>query len=223
MNLMVRTSSLICICICTAIASQTIFASQGAIAETGPLQLIGNKSNNNFQLEQNATNGTASNLLPYVNRVHGILMFIPSNWTLSTSGLPDYTQIAGFYSPLQNLSDSIPARLSISVMNYQQNVSLKDFTNLTLTSLNSTGQFKVISSDPTTLAGRPGYQIILSTLPNMGNPNMGNSPDFGLMQSWTAVGTKVYLLSYSTESSKFATYLPTVEQMLKSLRIHETR
>jgi len=216
MNLMVRTSSLICLCICSAIASQ--FASQGAIAETGPLQLIGNKTNYNFQLEQNATNVTSSNLHPYVNRMHGILMFFPSNWTLSTSGLPDYTQIAAFYSPLQNLSDSVPARLSISVMNYQQNVSLKDFTNLTLTSLNRTGQFKVISSDPTTLAGRPGYQIILSTLPNMENPL-----DFGLMQSWTAVGTKIYLLSYSTESSKFATYLTTVEQMLKSLRIHETR
>lgn len=218
MSLMVRTSLLICLFVCTVIASQTILASQVASAGAGPLKFIGNNTNTDFQLEQYATNVTSSDLLPYVNRMHGILMFIPSNWTLSTSGLPDYTQIAGFYSPLQNVSDSIPARLSISVMNYQQNVSLKDFTNLTLTSLNSTGQFKVISSDPITLAGRPGYQIILSTLPNLGNPL-----NFGLMQSWTAVGTKIYLLSYSTESSKFATYLPTVEQMLKSLKIHDTR
>ncbi len=218
MSLMVRTSLLICLYVCTVIASQTILAAQVASAGTGPLQFIGNNTSTDFQLEQYATNVTSSDLLPYVNRMHGILMFIPSNWTLSTSGLPDYTQIAGFYSPLQNISDSIPARLSISVMNYQQNVSLKDFTNQTLTSLNSTGQFKVISSDPITLAGRPGYQIILSTLPNLGNPL-----NFGLMQSWTAVGTKIYLLSYSTESSKFATYLPTVEQMLKSLKIHETR
>lgn len=218
MSLMVRTSLLICLYVCTIIASQTILAAQVAGAGTGPLQFIGNNTSTDFQLEQYATNVTSSDLLPYVNRMHGILMFIPSNWTLSTSGLPDYTQIAGFYSPLQNISDSIPARLSISVMNYQQNVSLKDFTNQTLTSLNSTGQFKVISSDPITLAGRPGYQIILSTLPNLGNPL-----NFGLMQSWTAVGTKIYLLSYSTESSKFATYLPTVEQMLKSLKIHETR
>lgn len=218
MSLMVRTSLLICLSVCTVIASQTNLAVQIASAGTGPLQFIGNNSNTDFQLEQNATNVTSSDLLPYVNRMHGILMFIPSNWTLSTSGLPDYTQVAGFYSPLQNLSDSIPARLSISVMNYQQNASLKDFTNQTLTSLNSTGQFKVISSDPITLAGRPGYQIILSTLPNLGNPL-----NFGLMQSWTAVGTKIYLLSYSTESSKFATYLPTVEQMVKSLKIHDTR
>lgn len=218
MSLMVRTSLLICLFVCTVIASQTIFTALVANAETGPIQSIGNNTNPDFQLEQSATNVTSSDLLPYVNRIHGIMMSIPSNWTLSTSGLPDYTQVVGFYSPLQNLSDSIPARLSISVMDYQQNVSLKDFTNLTLSSLNRTGQFKVISSDSVTLAGRPGYQIILSTLPNLGNPL-----NFGLMQSWTAVGTKIYQFSYSTESSKFATYLPTVELMLKSLRIHDTR
>jgi hypothetical protein len=52
---------------------------------------------------------------------------------------------------------------------------------------------------------------------------LGNPLNFGLMQSWTAVGTKIYQFSYSTESSKFATYLPTVELILKSLRIHDTR
>ncbi len=197
---------------------QLIFASQGAVGETGSVQSGTNNTSYNFQHEQNVTNITSSKVLPYINRMHGIVMFIPSNWTLSTTGLPDYTQIAAFYSPLQNLSDSIPARLSISVMNYQQNVSLKDFTNLTLSSINRTGNFKVSSSNPVTLAGRPGYQVALTTLPNAGNPL-----NFGIMQSWTAVGTKIYFLSYSTEVSKFATYLPTVEEMLKSLRIHERR
>ena len=215
---MIRTSLLISLFVCTIIALLSNFAVQVGSAETAPLILVGNSTAPDFQFVQNSTNVTSTDLVPYVNRMHGILMYIPSNWTFSTSGLPEYTQIAGFYSPLQNLSDSIPARLSISVMSYQQNVSLKDFTNLTLTSLNGTGQFKVIGSDPITLAGRPGYQITLSTLPSMGNPL-----NFGLMQSWTAVGNKIYLFSYSTESSKFATYLPTVEQMLKSLMIHDTR
>ena len=215
---MIRTSLLISLFVCTIIAFLSNFAVQVGSAETAPLILVGNSTAPDFQFVQNSTNIISTDLVPYVNRMHGILMYIPSNWTFSTSVLPEYTQIAGFYSPLQNLSDSIPARLSISVMNYQQNASLKDFTNQTLTSLNSTGQFKVISSDPITLAGRPGYQIILSTLPNLGNPL-----NFGLMQSWTAVGTKIYQFSYSTESSKFATYLPTVELMLKSLRIHDTR
>jgi hypothetical protein len=42
------------------------------------------------------------------------------------------------------------------------------------------------------------------------------------MHSWTAIGNKVYVFQYSVESSKFDTYLPTVTQILKSLRIDGT-
>jgi hypothetical protein len=102
-------------------------------------------------------------------------------------------------------------------MSYQQNVSLKDFTNVTLSSLNQTNQIKISSSGPTTLAGRPGYQVVFSTLPSMGNP-----VSFEIMHSWTAVDNKIYVFQYSVESSKFDTYLPTVKQILDSLRINGT-
>jgi hypothetical protein len=72
----------------------------------------------------------------------------------------------------------------------------------------------VSSSDPTTLAGRPGHQVVFSTFPNIGNP-----VSFEIMHSWTTVGSKVYVFQYSVESSKFDTYLSTVKQILASLRI----
>jgi hypothetical protein len=192
---------------------QIMIASQTATAVDTPLSKM-NKTNFGFQLESNVTNGTTPNEIAYRNPQYGIFMLFPSNWTFSTSGLPEYTQVAGFYAPLQNLSDPIPARFTITVMSYQQNVSLKDFTNMTLSSLNETQQIKISSSNPTTLAGQPGYQVIFSTLPNMGNPI-----SFEIMHSWTAIGNKVYVFQYSVESSKFDTYLPTVTQILKSLRI----
>lgn len=192
---------------------QIMVASQTATAVDTPLSKM-NKTNYGFQLESNVTNGTTPNEIAYRNPQYGIFMLFPSNWTFSTSGLPEYTQVAGFYAPLQNLSDPIPARFTITVMSYQQNVSLKDFTNMTLSSLNETQQIKISSSNPTTLAGQPGYQVIFSTLPNMGDPI-----SFEIMHSWTAIGNKVYVFQYSVESSKFDTYLPTVTQILKSLRI----
>ncbi len=192
---------------------QIMVASQTATAVDTPLSKM-NKTNYGFQLESNVTNGTTPNEIAYRNPQHGIFMLFPSNWTFSTSGLPEYTQVAGFYAPLQNLSDPIPARFTITVMSYQQNVSLKDFTNMTLSSLNETQQIKISSSNPTTLAGQPGYQVIFSTLPNMGDPI-----SFEIMHSWTAIGNKIYVFQYSVESSKFDTYLPTVTQILKSLRI----
>lgn len=192
---------------------QIMVASQTATAVDTPLSKM-NMTNYGFQLESNVTNGTTPNEIAYRNPQYGIFMLFPSNWTFSTSGLPEYTQVAGFYAPLQNLSDPIPARFTITVMSYQQNVSLKDFTNMTLSSLNETQQINISSSNPTTLAGQPGYQVVFSTLPNMGNPI-----SFEIMHSWTAIGNKVYVFQYSVESSKFDTYLPTVTQILESLRI----
>ena len=204
---------MICICICIAtlfqitIASQTTLAGQSAVSNM-------NKTNYGFQLESNVTNGNLPSEIAYTNPQHGIFMLFPSNWTFSTSGLPDYSQIGAFYAPLQNLSDPVPARLTITVMSYQQDISLKDFTNMTLSSLNQTDQIMISSSDPTTLAGRPGHQVVFSTSPNIGNP-----VSFQIMHSWTTVNNKVYVFQYSAESSKFDAYLPTVKQILESLRI----
>jgi len=189
------------------IAPQTTLAGQSAVSNM-------NKTNYGFQLESNVTNGNLPSEIAYTNPQHGIFMLFPSNWTFSTSGLPDYSQIGAFYAPLQNLSDPVPARLTITVMSYQQDISLKDFTNMTFSSLNQTDQIMISSSDPTTLAGRPGHQVVFSTLPNIGNP-----VSFQIMHSWITVGTKVYVFQYSAENSKFDAYLPTVKQILESLRI----
>lgn len=189
------------------ISSNLLFAAERPDSNT-------NKTSFGFGLEPNVTNGSSPNQLAYRNSQHGISMLFPSNWTYSDSGLPEYTQIAAFYGPLQNLSDPIPPRLTITVMNYQQNVALKDFTNMTLSSLNQTNQVKILSSDSTTLAGHPGYQVIFSTLPSIGNP-----VSFEIMHSWTSLGKKIYVLQYSAENSKFDTYLPTIKQILQSLRI----
>jgi hypothetical protein len=207
-----KTSLIICTCVCMAALLQIISVSESVTAIDVPASST-NNNNYGFQLESNVTN-SSSNEVVYRNSQHGIFMLFPSNWTFSTSGLPQYTQVAAFYAPLQNLSDLIPARFTITVMSYQQNVSLKEFTNMTLSSLNETNQVKILSSNPTTLAGQPGYQVVFSTLPNMGSP-----VPFKIMHSWTAINNKIYVFEYGVESSKFNTYLPTVKQILDSLKI----
>jgi len=205
-------SLIICTSVCMAALLQIVIESQTVTAIDVPASST-NYNNYGFQLESNVTN-SSSNEVVYRNPQHGIFMLFPSNWTFSTSGLPQYTQVAAFYAPLQNLSDLIPARFTITVMSYQQNVSLKEFTNMTLSSLNETNQVKILSSNPTTLAGQPGYQVVFSTLPNMGSP-----VSFKIMHSWTAINNKIYVFEYGVESSKFNTYLPTVKQILDSLKI----
>jgi len=189
------------------IPSQSVFAAEKAAANI-------NMTNYDYQLESNVTVGNTINEIAYKNPQHGISILFPSSWTFSTSGLPEYNQIAAFYAPLQNLSDPIPARLTIAVMSYEQNISLKDFTNMTTTSINQTGQVRISSSDPTTLAGHPGHQLIFSTLPNIGNPI-----SFEILHSWIVIDNKIYVFQYSAESTKFNTYLPTVKHILETLTI----
>lgn len=85
---------------------------------------------------------------------------------------------------------------------------------MTTTSINQTGQVRISSSDPTTLAGRPGHQLIFSTLPNIGNPI-----SFEILHSWIVIDNKIYVFQYSAESTKFNTYLPTVKHILETLTI----
>jgi len=198
---------------CNTILFQLDIPSQSVFAAEQPAANI-NMTNYDYQLESNVTGGNTINEIAYKNPQHGISMLYPSNWTFSTSGLPEYNQIAAFYAPLQNLSDPIPARLTIAVMSYEQNISLKDFTNMTTSSINQTGQVRILTSDQTTLAGRPGHQLVFSTLPNIGNPIA-----FEILHSWTVIDNKIYVFQYSAESTKFNIYLPTVKHILETLTI----
>jgi len=206
---------MVCVCACmfTTVLFQIVIALQPVLATEKPVPRM-NKANYDYQLESNVTHGNTISEIVYKNPQHGIFLLFPSNWTFTTSGLPEYNQIAAFYAPLQNLSDPIPARLTIAAMSYEQDVPLKDFTNMTISSINQTGQIMISSSDPITLAGRPGHQLVFSTLPNIGNPI-----SFEILHSWTVINNKIYVFQYSVESAKFNTYLPTVKHILESLRI----
>ena len=209
--------ALVCACMCTTVLFQLEIPPQSVFAAEQPTVNI-NKTNYDYQLEPNVTDGNTINEIAYKNPQHGIVMLFPSNWTFSTSGLPEYNQIAAFYPPLQNLSNPIPARLTIAVMSYEQNVPLKEFTNMTISSINQTGQVNISSSSPITLAGREGHQLVFSTLPNIGNP-MSSPISFKILHSWTVIDNKVYVFQYSAESARFNIYLPTVKHILESLRI----
>ena len=150
----------------------------------------------------------------YQNPLNDIFMQYPSNWIASTSGLADYTELVAFYSPLQNLSDLFPARLTIALVNYGQNISLPEYTNLVLTRLNQSEQVDVRSSSEVTIAGYPGHRVVLAV-----QPFQNSTLIFHQMDTWTTIGNKVYQLRYEAEESTFNQHLPEVSQMLETLRI----
>jgi serine/threonine-protein kinase len=164
---------------------------------------------------------SGSNLITYDNPTHRLKLQYPSDWTVSTNALPTYSGIVAFYSPLQNLQDILPAELSLSITTYIQSVSIDEYTRTTLAALEQQG-IQVSESSAFTLAGKPGHRIVFSP-PEPRGQETQDAPQVSIriMQAWTTIDNKVYLLSYSAEDSKFQKYLPTVEQMLMSLQVQQ--
>jgi eukaryotic-like serine/threonine-protein kinase len=181
----------------------------------GPL--LGATIPQSISAQPSATSG--SNFLTYDNPTHKLKLQYPSDWTVSTNALPTYSGIVAFYSPLQNLQDILPAELSLSITTYLQPVSIDEYTRTTLAALEQQG-IQVSESSAFTLAGKPGHRIVFSP-PEPRGQETQDAPQvsISIMQTWTTIDNKVYLLSYSAEDSKFQKYVPTVEQMLKSLQI----
>jgi hypothetical protein len=50
-------------------------------------------------------------------------------------------------------------------------------------------------------------------------PNTNNPLGLEIMQAWTVVGNRVYIMSYTSEPSKFIEYLPDAESILRSFVI----
>ena len=175
----------------------------------GPQQTIGQK-----EFPSSISNTTTTpDFLTYENPLVGIKMQYPSNWTVSSSALRDYSDVVAFYSPLQNLSDALPAQLVLSMVRYSQNISLDEYTNLSLSALNRSQQFIVNESNPFTLANNPAHRIIFSAISPTDQVN------FNVMQIWTSIGNKLFILSYNAEAPKFSKNLPIIEQMLQSVEI----
>jgi len=161
-----------------------------------------------------------TSMLPYVNRLNGIFMLYPSSWQASVSGL-SYPALIRFYAPLQNISDFLPAQVSVSVTKYENNsITLDQYTKLTLALLNKSQEQKQVTiSNPKAIivAGYPGYRVVFSLL-----PSSNITSELRTLERWTVVDSRVYLITYVAEPTKFVRYLPQVTQMLTSLRISQT-
>ncbi len=156
-----------------------------------------------------------TNVLNYENPNYGIKIQYPKDWTASLSGIPVYNGIIGFYPPLKNITDVPTASVNLLVTTYAPTISLDDYTKTILAALEQQG-VRIDESSPNTIAGKPGHRITYS-------PTVQESPNalvnFKVMETWTVIDNKVYLVSFNADSTKFATHLPTVQQMLSSLQI----
>jgi serine/threonine-protein kinase len=162
---------------------------------------------------QTNSKNNSNNLLTYQNPAYGIKIQYPSDWRVSENGMRDYTNIVAFYSPLENLSDRVPEHMTLSRVDYSQNITLDQYNKFLNSTLENIPGVQIIESNPTALAGHPGYKVVYLSMPS-------NLPfKFQDMLIWTIIGGKVYNISFNAEAAKYPTFLPTIQKMINSFQI----
>jgi hypothetical protein len=179
-----------------------------------PINITTISSTNN----NNTNDILSSSFLTYYSPGFEIMIQYPNDWRISTFGLEDYSQIVSFLSPLENLTDTFPAKVVISQYNYVQNVTLDSFTNMTL---NQSRILDINITEPkrSLLSGLDAYELV--TTLDIEN-ELIPIPVSKVMEVWTAYGNKVYKLTYVADEPKYSKYLPKVQKMKESFKIADT-
>ena len=122
-----------------------------------------------------------------------------------------FTKVVGFISPKEDELSPLKERVAVEIKNLpSENMSLDDYTTLTINRLKqSITDFQVIESINTSLAGLiPAHK--LTYLDNQG---------YMVMKIYGILSSKVYIVTFYTESSKFSSYLPIAQKMIDSFEI----
>ena len=153
---------------------------------------------------------TSPGLLTYSDPTAGIKIQYPSIWVASSNALENFDDLVAFYSPLENITDPFNAKVTISAIPFLQNISLNEYTNLTLTSFNQSEDSILLENASDVLSGYPAHKAIYA---------LSSVPAFVTMEAWTVIGNKLYLVTYRAEPLEFDFYFPAVEQMLDSFEV----
>jgi len=118
-----------------------------------------------------------------------------------------------FFAPTEGPSDIFQDNVNIIVQDLSaQPMTLDEYTELSL------GQIEQFITDPSildssavTLADIPGHRVVYT--------GKQGQYDLKWMQVWTVQNNKAYVISYTAETSKYSTFLETVQEMIDSFEI----
>jgi hypothetical protein len=154
--------------------------------------------------------GNAS--LVYESPVYGIRTQYPDGWEIIIQNTSNSSLSLRFNSPLENDTDSFRENVRLVIDTISNNTALSNFTSATLTSyLELYPDLEIIelSSANLTSSAIPAYKLVASR----------TQEGLNFMQIFAIKEDKVYSISYSSEKSRYSTYLPIIEKMINSFEV----
>ena len=151
-------------------------------------------------------------LLIYESPVSGIRTQYPDGWEILIQRTSNSSISLRFDSPPENDTDIFRENVNLEINTISNNTALSSFTSAALGSyLESYPDLELIELTSTNLANNtiPAYKLV------------GSRTQEGLdfMQIVAMKEDKVYVITYSSEKTKYYTYLPIIEKMIDSFEV----
>jgi hypothetical protein len=168
----------------------------------------------------NATT-TTGNFLTYNNPILGIQIQYPSNWSvteISYNPEAENNTIVGFFAQsktsselgnISGVSGSFVPYLDIYVFD-SKNVSFDKIIDATVNKFRNNENFVINESKPFAVKGsHPAHMLVYDAI-------VGGDEFFRKMQVYSMFGSKIYVLSFTSQAASFPNYLSVVQKMVNS-------
>jgi len=153
--------------------------------------------------------------LVYESPVYGFRTQYPDGWDIIIQGTSNSSLSLRFNSPLENDTDNFRENIRLEVNNVSNTSNATALSNLTSATLTSYLELypglKVIELSSANLAGNtiPAYKLVASL----------TQEGLDFMQIFAVKEDTVYTISYISQSSRYSTYLPMIEQIINSFEM----
>ena len=152
------------------------------------------------------------NLLVYESPAYGIRTQYPDGWEILIQSASPSSISLRFNSPPENDTDIFRENVVFEINTISNNTALSNYTSAALASyLESYPDFELIDLSSTNLTDTaiPAYKLVAS--------RTQDGLDF--IQIFAIKEDKVYAILYSSEKTRYSTYLPIIEEMINSFEV----
>lgn len=158
---------------------------------------------------QSLSNG---NFLVYESPVHRIRTQYPDGWEILIQGTSNSSLSLRFNSPPENDTDTFRENILLVIDTISNNTALSNFTSAALTSYLEQYpdiKFNELSSTNLTNGTIPAYKLVASR----------TQDGLEFMQIFAIKDGQIYTILFSSEKTRYSTYLPIVEKMIDSFEV----
>ncbi|PSB26061.1 hypothetical protein C7B69_12090 [filamentous cyanobacterium Phorm 46] len=162
---------------------------------------------------QNFSKTGVDKLLTYQSSTHQFKIKYPEKWEKQESQNTLISDVVVFLAPKKNSAESFQEQITVSIEDLPKPMSLDEYNQSSINSIKTNfNDVKILEENSKTFANNRGHTVIFDT--------QDGQKATQIMQTWTLMNNKAYVLTYTAEKSEYSEYIKTAEAMMNSLEIN---